>query len=52
MNLLERLFPKPTASETARQLGQIRIQRERNKIRSVVDEMRARHGLPKIEWPA
>jgi hypothetical protein len=49
--LAARLWPRkiPDASDHARALGRVRIDRDRAKVIAVANEMRARMGMPLYE---
>lgn len=40
-----------TTSDAARQLSLIGHRQHRMRVRAVCDDMRARMGLPAVEWP-
>ena len=51
MKLLSFLRRAPAASAAARTMRMQGIAKDRALIRANVDEMRARMGMPKAEWP-
>lgn len=48
-----RLFRRhePDTASAARTMALAGVERRRAKIRATVDDMRARMGMPKAEWP-
>lgn len=51
MRLFSFLRRAPDASTAARTMRMAGATKNRALIRAKVDEMRARMGLPKVEWP-
>lgn len=44
-------FRRPDPSECARALARQGIERRKAKVRATCDDMRARMGMPAVEWP-